>query len=241
MFKKIAFAILCIASTTIANAYEIREAFLSSHFAVNEVILGKSEAFNDDLLRDIKRDVLTRNRTSKKYQSTTAIFPANSKGLKGNTGEKVLGILDIRTYPGQVQQINFYDKLDKAAYAGIIITYEFLQQMVDQKLLNPLLSELGELPIVYLDVPVELITKSINNDYFVTNRSNQVIMDIKILGSDFYANYRKDIKEGCKIAFLAFGARRLEGIPLFLGLQGALNNVTCNGTSSPKPTSSEQQ
>ena len=228
MLKKLGLFSLAICISTLAFAYETSTVFKTDHFAINQIILDEHEKLDSELEYLITRDIQTKNRLDKNYQSTTAIFPAGSKGLTGTINTQVLGILTVANYDNKEDLISFYTKPDYTTKVGLYISHDLLTQIVDNKVLNKLIPELAKLPLVITDIPVSIFSVDYNYKNHITSKTKAVLFDINIVDSIYYkAQDMAKLNDKCKVDVLAFIDRYIQGIPLFIAAHGALNKIEC--------------
>ncbi len=148
MLKQITALLSCAFLCTQAHAYTLQTVFKTDHFAVNQVVLDEFEELDGELEYLIIRDVQTKHRIEKKYQSTTVVFPFGSDGLTGKINTPVNGILTVANYGSGEDKIVFNKKKSTSSYAGLYVSYDFLVQMVDNRALNSLIPEILKMPLV---------------------------------------------------------------------------------------------
>lgn len=212
-----------------AQAYEIKTVFHTEHFAINQVILGQNETLDGPTQSSITGDIQTLNRSNKLYQSTTVVFPAGSPGYTGRINTPIEGVLTISNYNSNKDRIFFDTNAQYAANGGLYIGYEQLSEMINQKVLNTLIGELKDLPVVYTDVPVSGTGfDPTTNSFFVTGISDATILDARIDDSTYYTKetYYK-LNKSCKVDLLFFTDRIVPNIPLFISGRAAINRITC--------------
>lgn len=219
-----------LAFTHSAQAYEVKTAFKSEHFAVNQVILDENESLDGPTQSAIIGDIQTQNRLDKLSQSSTVVFPAGSKGLTGKINTPILGVLTIANFETGKDRIFFNKKLKYSTDAGVYISYDQLLEMINQKTLNNLIPELKKFPVVFTNIPVQATgydptTKS----FFITSLSDGVIIDLRVDDSVYYPKEQLyKIRKGCKVNALAFIDRLFDNIPLFISGRSAINYIDCS-------------
>lgn len=239
MLKQLTALLSCAFLYTQAHAYTLQTVFKTDHFAVNQVVLDEFEELDGELEYLIIRDVQTKHRIEKKYQSTTVVFPFGSDGLTGKINTPVNGILTVANYGSGEDKIVFNKKKSTSSYAGLYVSYDFLVQMVDNRALNSLIPEILKMPLVITDIPVSLFSVDFRNNKMITSKSKAVILDINIMDSVYYkAKEMAKLKDKCKVTVLSFTDRALPDVPLYIASHGALNNMTCPGDKSVKEQSS---
>ncbi len=226
-----------------AYAYQNRTAFESEHFALYEVILDDHEVPDAEFWYTLCKDFTAQNDTEKRYQSTVAVFPKDSQGLKGKINEKMLGTVTVASYGEGTGKAVFNDKENFATYAGLNLTFDILTNWVDQKALNSLLSELPRLPIILKNVPVTLRGTDYQRAFYITAANKAVLLDFKAIDSVFYkASDIRAINNKCTVDLMMIIDRMLPGIPLFISAHGAVNRINCpQGATSAAPQAPAQE
>lgn len=219
-----------------ASAYELTTPCKSGHFALHQVILERYENYDEELRQDLTRDLQVQNRMNKLYQSSAAIFPYQSKGLKGTIGESMLGILSISNYATGENQITLVNA-NTASYAGLYFSFAQLKDFVDNKVLNSLFEELLRLPLMVTDIPVSAVGFDSKGSFYLTGRNKAMILDMRAEDSAYYSKDEiRAIKAGeCKIDALVFIERAAPELPLFISARAAVNNISC----TPKDAAAE--
>lgn len=225
-----------LASSQVAQAYEMKTVFSSEHYAINQVILSEGESLDGPTQSAITGEIQTQNRLNKLYQSATVVFPAGSSGYTGKINTPVLGILTISNYNTGKDRIFFNQKANFLTYGGLFVSYQQLTDMLNQKQLHDLIAEFKKLPIVFNELPVEAsgfdpTTKS----FFITSISDGAIIDLRIDDSVFFE--KKDIytlRKGCTVSVLTFIDRMVENMPYFISGRAALNAFDCSKAPEKK-------
>ncbi len=231
VFKKcIALFALCALCSS-ASAYELTTPYQSGHFALNQVVLEPHETFDDSLRYEITREVQTRNRLHKLYQSSTAVFPADSLGLKGPIGQQMLGVLSIANYSSGQDQIVFNTNAHSATYAGLYFSFAQLKDFIDKKALNSLIPEIMRLPLVITDIPVARSGFDSRGSFYLTARNLALILDLHVEDSVYYTKAQLHAIQGngkCRIDALVFPERIVPDLPLFISARAAVNYMHCD-------------
>ncbi|MBQ4245568.1 MAG: hypothetical protein II733_00250, partial [Succinivibrio sp.] len=156
-----------------SQAYQLNPKFETTHYGVYEVILDSVEKYDDSLRNIIARDLAVK----KKFQSTAAVFKAGSKGLSGTINEPVLGIITTENYDGS-DKINaaYNNHANNASSAGIYVTAKQLSKIADNRSVNPLLSELIQMPLLITDMDITLKSRNYRNQVFYTHASKALII-----------------------------------------------------------------
>lgn len=212
-----------------AQAYETSTVFRSEHYAINQVILGNHEEFGGPIQSSITGDIQTFNRLKNLYQSTTVIFPSGSVGFTGKLNTPALGVLTISNYGSGKDRIYMNRNAKYTTFGGIYVSYKQLIEMINQRMLNPLIKEFTKLPIILSDIPVSATGfDPTTNSFFVTSVSDAVILDARIDDSVFYpkAEYQK-LHQNCKVDLMLFTDRIVTNIPLFMSGRAAINGIKC--------------
>lgn len=210
-----------------SQAYSFKTFFNTDHYAVHEVILNDTEildnALKDKLIAEVKK-----HSRGTKYQTVTGIFPQGSKGLGGTVNQKLAGLLTITNYGSTSDKVYFYDRNLYAASIGITVNPDLLMQMVNNRVINPLLEELGQLPVIFADMPLELNSKDYRGTRFYTFKDRGYVVDAAIIDSIFYSEKeRAAVKPGCRITFMAMPDRVTADFPLHMAVHGAVNAINC--------------
>ena len=229
---------LCVgllSCTQAAQAYEIKTVFKSDHYAVNQAVLEEGETLDGPTQSGITGEIQTQNRLNKLYQSTTVVFPAGSPGMTGKINTPILGVLTIANYNTGKDRIFFNKKAHFSSEGGLYISYQQLQDMLNQKSLNDLIGEFKKLPIVFTNIPVSATGfDPTTNSFFVTSVSDGAIIDMRIDDSVFYSKQDiRSIRKGCTISMLSFIDRMIENIPYFISGRAALNSMDCSKAPAP--------
>ncbi len=209
-----------------SQAYQLNPKFETTHYGVYEVILDSVEKYDDSLRNIIARDLAVK----KKFQSTAAVFKAGSKGLSGTINEPVLGIITTENYDGS-DKINaaYNNHANNASSAGIYVTAKQLSKIADNRSINPLMSELIQMPLLITDMDITLKSRNYRNQVFYTHASKALIIDFEAMDSVYYKKeeYRDKISDKCKVNVLAIVDRALDHVPYFVSAHGAVNNIDC--------------
>ncbi|MCR5084614.1 MAG: hypothetical protein K6A65_03840 [Succinivibrionaceae bacterium] len=219
-------AALAIASLP-AQGYETRVAEETAHYAINEVILQAGEQFDVPLKRRLVQEATRQGAT--KFHTTTAVFAPGSQGLKGDRiQEPALAIITMAAYGGE-PKVTFMDKNRHVVDVGIYLPFRTLGEMVDNKILSPLLKELFEMPLILTEIPVSLASTDFRGDRWLVARDRSaVLLDLRITGS---ANMRVSdigkIGRGCMVSFRGRADHALTEVPLLANLHGALLSFDC--------------
>lgn len=224
--------------TQAAQAYEIKTVFKSDHFALNQAVLEEGETLDGPTQSGITGEIQTQNRLNKLYQSTTVVFPAGSSGMTGKINTPILGVLTIANYNTGKDRIFFNKKAHFSSEGGIYISFQQLQDMLNQKSLNELISEFKKLPIIFTNIPVTNTGfDPTTNSFFVTSISDGAIIDMRIDDSVFYSKQDiRSIRKGCTVSMLSFIDRMAENIPYFISGRAALNSMDCSkAPAKPQP------
>lgn len=227
--KKLIVLFLASIICTSSFAYDFKAKFQTKHFAVNEVILQKGEEADQNFLQILSKKIKLDDIKNRRYQSTTVVFNYGSNGLDGNINEKVLATISVFNYERNNPQIVINDKVKTATEAGLYMTYQFLVDMVDNRNLSTLIPELTGVPLVITQIPASQKSLDYQNNFYITSRSNALIMDINIIDSMYYTKDKwiSNINPKCTVSVLGIVDRLSDGVPLFLGMHGALNNIQC--------------
>ena len=225
-------ACLFVLSSPYANAYSFTQVFNTAHYSINEVILDEGEFLNENLQKNIITKVQTKAAGSK-YQTVTAIFPFKSTGLKGSVNQKLSGLLTITNYGQGQDQINFSTQNLYATNVGIFLNHELLVQIVNNRVINSLVSEFAKLPLIFADMTVEQNTVDFRGTRFYTFKNRAYVIDAAVIDSLFYTTaQRASVKSGCKVTFMAMPDRVSTEVPVFLGVHAAINSIKCEGSQS---------
>lgn len=232
MIKKatiFATALAALLSTN-AFAYKLETVFASSKFAVNQVILEEDEKL-ETLQNTITKD--SQNLLKKKgyYQTSTAIFPTGSMGFRGKINQQMLAVLTISNYGTEQDSIVFNKNANTASEGGLYISFDQLKLFVDNKVLNPLISELqtGKLPIVMTNVPVSAVGMDIKGNFYISATNVAQVVDAMIVDSAYYPMKEiYKIRPGCTVSFLGFVDRLVNAVPAFLSMHASINNIDCS-------------
>lgn len=218
----IAFTLLIANS---AFAYNITPKFETKHYAVYEVLLGKNEEYNSVLKNIISKDIATRG----KFQTTAAIFPYGSAGLKSTIKEDMLGMITSENYDGKTTvNISIDDKAKFATYAGIYIGFKQLSRIVDNRSLDALSVELTKIPLVIYDVPVTKVSEDYTGQLFFTATNSAVLLDFKVIDSIYYDSTKlRSVTNKCKVNILTMTDRFIETVPFYMSAHGAVNDIIC--------------
>lgn len=215
-----------------AHAYSFKTYFETEHYAVNEVILTDKEVLDENLKKRIQKEVKAQTKGTK-YQTVTGIFPTGSKGLKGAVNQKLAGLLTITNYGSGDDKVYFYERNLYAASIGITVNPDLLMQMVNNRMINPLLDELGQVPVIFADMKLELNSKDFRGTRFYTFKDRGYVVDAAIIDSLFYnEKERAAVKPGCRVTFMAMPDRVTSDFPLHMAVHGAVNSITCPSDKS---------
>lgn len=226
---------LCAFFSASAQAYTIQTVYKSEHFAVNQVILEEHETLDAPTQSSITGDIQAQNRLNHLYQSTTAIFPYGSPGYTGKINTPLDAVLTISNFGTGKDRIVFNRNLNYATDAGIYLSYDQIIEMINQRLLNSLMLELKEVPVVLTNVPVSYqgFDKTINS-YFISAIDDGLVLDMRIDDSVYYnkesffpVDGKYVLNDSCKVDVLLFIDRMADKIPFFISGRAALNKVTC--------------
>ena len=211
-----------------AEAYESRTAYETEHFAIYEVILEEHESWDAELALTLSHDFKGQSALERRYQTTTAIFPHGSKGLRGTVGEKMLGTLTYAAYGQKNGEIAFDRTANTASKAGLYLSFDMLTAFVDNKALNNLIPELAALPLVVKGIPVTLSGHDYAKARYVTAATKALLLDTRVIDSAYYPLERLDgLNEKCTVDLLFIIDRLIPGIPLFISAHGTLNGIDC--------------
>ena len=213
-----------------AHAYQLTTPFSSEHYAINQVILNSGEKFDDQLIQMIVNDEAV-NLSDGRFQTTTAVFPQNSRGMSGSINEKLVGIISVTNYGAKSNTVIVNDKARFATEIGIYFTLKQLTNMVDNRVIGKLLDELDKFPIVITDFEVMKKTIDYKKSLYYSFKNKAVIIDFNTIDSMFYDKKALNgVKKGCKLTIMGMPDRVLsEGEPpLFMALHGAVNDVNCD-------------
>ncbi len=211
-----------------AEAFQSRAAFETEHFAIYEVILEDYEQTSPEFWNRLIAEFTAENDLKNHYQSSVVVFPKGSAGFGGKINEPMLGSITIASYAEGPGQAVYNDNEKYATFAGLNLNFKMLTNFVDNKLLNNLLNELPNLPLVVRDLPVTLKSTDYQNSLFITSANKAVILDLKVIDSVFYSKAQMAaVTEQCTVDALIIVDRMLPGIPLFISGHGALNNISC--------------
>ena len=221
-----------------ASAFVISTPFKTTHYAVNQVMLGENEDFSPTLQRQIEKSIKTQD--TGKFQTTTIVFPAGSNGLAGKINEKAAAVIYYADYEGQgngefrVIKDNCY-----AAQAGISISAEQLKAIIDNRTINVLLQELPSLPLLFSDIPVSMVSRDFQKNLYYTSKNRAYLIDLRVLDSLYYTPRQLgNVRADCKISFLGIADRAVHTeLPYFLSLHGTINDIKCfiKGEEEEKP------
>lgn len=232
MFK---FAFLSLLSifilSTNSYAFEFKTVFEGSKFAVNQVILTQDEQLNDSLKTAIIREAKANQQAKGFYQTSTAVFPANSKGFLGSMNEKLLGVLTLSNYGTPEDSIFFNTNVHVASEGGLYITYDQITTMVDNRSLNPLLDDLyiAHIPLNIINMPVKIKGYDIKHNLYFTAKDNAKLIDLLVLDSAFYKfDDLERVQTDCEVSFLGFIDRMVNEVPVFLSMHGSINYINCS-------------
>lgn len=233
MFKRLIATCLTAALTcslSAAHAYQLTTPFSSEHYAINQVILDNGEKFDDQLAQMIINDEAV-NLSDGKFQTTTAIFPQQSKGMAGSINEKLLAIISVTNYGSKNNNVIVNDDARYATEIGIHFTLKQLTNMVDNRVIGKLLNELDKFPIIITDFEVMKKSVDLRKNLFYSFKNKAVIIDFNAIDSMFYdKKAMNSVKKGCKLAIMGMPDRLLsEGEPpLFMAMHGAVNDINCD-------------
>jgi len=218
--------ITSIVFTNQALAYNIKTKFETKHYAVFQVILGRSEVYGTNLKKIIAKDVAGRG----KFQTTTAIYPDGSKGLDGTISEKVIGIITTENYDRKPQvTVNFNDRAKNSAYVGIYMNFKQLSKIADNRSLSTLASELAQVPLVLEDVPISVVSSDFSGKTIYTASSGAMILDFMVVDSLYYDKKKlAAATDKCRVNLLVITDRFTDFSPFFMGGHGAVNDLMCD-------------
>ncbi len=219
--------IITIASFALgtANAYVIKTKFETKNYAVYEVTLGKGEYYGTALKKIIAKDVASRG----KFQTTTAVYPMNSKGMSGNIKEELNGIITTENYSRSADvTVNFNDLAKYSSYVGIYLSFKQFKKIADNRTVNSLAAELAQMPLILEDVPVDISGKDFKGKLYYTTASGALIIDFQVIDSIFYDKKKlESVDSKCKVNILAIADRYTDSTPFFIAAHGAVNDIMC--------------
>lgn len=209
-----------------ARSYQLNTKFETKHYGVYEALLEGGETYNESIRTIIAKDVAQK----KKFQSTVAVFTQGSKGLNSTIKEPVLGIITTENYDGSDKvNASYNNHANTASAVGIYVTAKQLSKIADNRSLNPLLSELIQMPLLITEMDITLKSRNYQNKVFYTYASRALIVDLEVIDSVYYTKeeYRDKITDKCKVNVLAVADRALDHVPYFIAAHGAVNHIEC--------------
>lgn len=229
MFRFFTFAMTMFAAVLYAQgaqAHVFTQKFNTMHYSVNEVILGAGEILDTQRQAKIVSEAQAKAR-GLKYQTVTAVFPQGAAGLHGNVSQPLLGLLTITNYGGG-DKIEWRTQNVFATNIGITLNTDLLRQLVDNRVLSPLLKELRQLPLILADMPLDMNTKDFRGMRFYTFKDRSFVIDTAVIDSLFYdEQQRARPLPGCKITMMVMPDRISPDVPLFISAHGTVNAITC--------------
>lgn len=225
------FAFMCAP----AQAYKIQTVFKTEHFAINQVLLNEEETLDAPTQSAITGDIQAQNRLNRLYQSTTVIFPAGSPGYTGKINTPVEAILSISNYGSGKDRIVFNRNVRYACDGGIYLSFEQIVEMINQRVLNNLLTELKKVPVILTNMPVSNQgLDPTTGAYYMTAIDDGLIIDMRVDDSVYYgreAFYPNGgafpLNDSCKVDVLLFIDRMSDNLPVFMSGRAAINRIVC--------------
>ncbi len=208
-----------------ANAYKIESRFETKHYGVYQVMLNKGEVYGNGLKQIIAKDLGNR----KKFQATAAVYPADSAGMNGTIKEPTIGVITTENYDSSSQiTVNIDDKVKTSSYVGIFINFKQLSKIADNRTVNSLVAELGQMPLVLEGVPVQVVSKDYKGNLFYTSSTGALVLDFNVIDSLYYNKKKlESVTDKCTVNLLALPDRHTEDAPFFISAHGAVNDIIC--------------
>lgn len=225
-----------LAATTLlavhpALAYEFHTTFESDHYAVYEVILSEGDMKKEEIGSILSNDIKGISAQGGKYQTTAAIFPPGSKGLKSaSIKEPLEGVVTYVNYTEDPANaaVSYNPEAKYASKVGIYMSSDMLRSLADNMSANKVLQELRHVPLIFTGMKVSISSEDYSKARYLTVKNRAFTIDFKLIDSAFYnpAEFKK-IKPKCTVELMGFADRVHYEYPLFMGMHGVLNDYSC--------------